>query len=145
MVAFSSEKSERHPIGTVDPGRPLPDAGGGQPAFVVLDSNRGRSGVMAVQVARAMPPRAQALNAAAGLTDGLLGPVGHGPGPATGPAGTEAYYIHCPAPPGPAVGAVPGAWTEADLLQCLLRPAAQALQALAVRGATHRAIRPNNV
>ena len=145
MAASLSEKSERHPIGTVDPGRPLPDAGGGQPAFIVLDSNGGRSGVMAVQVARAMPPRAQALNAASGLTDGLLGPIGHGPGPTAGPAETESYYIFCPAPPGPAVAATPGAWTEADLLECLLRPAAQALQRLAARGVTHRGIRPNNV
>ena len=145
MAASLSEKSERHSVGTVDPGRPLPDAGGGQPAFVVLDSSGGRSGVMAVRVARAMPPRARALDAASGLTDGLLGPIGHGPGLATGPAEMESYYVFCPAPPGPAVAAAPSAWTEADLLECLLRPAAQALQRLAAHGVTHRAIRPNNV
>ncbi len=53
--------------------------------------------------------------------------------------------IICRAPLGPAVGSVPRSWGEAELLDCLLRPAAQALVALAARGVTHRAIRPGNV
>ncbi len=127
----------------VDPTRPLSGAGGGLPAFAVAD-RQGLSGVMAVQVARAMPARAQALRAAAGMTDGMLGPLAHGAGPAGG-AGEEAYYVICPAPPGPAVGAAWRAWSESELLECLLRPATQTLARLAARGITHRAIRPDNV
>ncbi|MEO9190010.1 MAG: serine/threonine-protein kinase [Acetobacteraceae bacterium] len=148
MAASLPEPPDRRLIGAahaVDPARPLPGAGGGLPAFVVLDPHGSPSGLMAVQVARAMPPRALALKAASGMTDGVLGPVGHGPGPVSGPAGTEAYYVFCPAPPGASVAAVPRAWSEAELLGCLLRPAVQTLARLADRGVTHRAIRPNNV
>ncbi|MBV8613221.1 MAG: hypothetical protein JOY66_05545, partial [Acetobacteraceae bacterium] len=127
----------------VDPARPLPGAGGGLPAFAVTDRH-GLPGLMAVQTARARPARAQALRALAGVTEGVLGPLAHGVGPAGG-AGEEAYYVICPAPPGPAVGAAPRAWGEAELLDCLLRPAARALERLGARGVTHRAIRPDNV
>jgi eukaryotic-like serine/threonine-protein kinase len=74
-----------------------------------------------------MPTRAQALRALAGMADEMLGPLAHGAGPA-GDAGEEAYYVICPAPPGPAVGAALRPWGEAELLHCLLRPAAQALE-----------------
>ena len=127
----------------VDPARPIAGAGGGLPAFAVTDRH-GLSGLMAVQVARAMPARAQALRALAGMTEGVLGPLAHGVGTAGG-AGEEAYYVICPAPPGPAVGAAPRVWGEAELLECLLRPAAHVLERLSGRGVTHRAIRPDNV
>ncbi|MEO8716000.1 MAG: hypothetical protein ABI369_13400, partial [Acetobacteraceae bacterium] len=131
------------PSFAVDPARPLPGAGGGQPAFVVLDRHGAPSSLMAVRVAPALPPRAQALQALAGITDGILGPLAHGPGPEG--AGAEAYYVLCPAPPGPALAAASRAWGEAELLDCVLRPAAQALVRLGARGITHRAIRPANV
>lgn len=135
----------------VDPSRPLTGAGGGLPAFGVTDPQGAMSGLMAVQVARDLPPRPQALQALIGVTEGILGPLAHGPGAASmaanaAPSGmAEAYYVICPAPPGPAVGAEPRVWTEAELLECLLRPAAQVLTRLAARGVTHRAIRPDNV
>ncbi len=128
---------------TVDPTRPLAGAGGGLPAFAVADRH-GLSALMAVRVARTMPARAQVLRALAGMTEGTLVPLAHGVGPAGG-AGEEAYYVICPAPPGPAVGAAPRAWSEAELLECLLRPVARVLERLEARGVTHRAIRPDNV
>ena len=143
----SSEQPDRRLIGgayAVDPTRRLAGAGGGQEAFGVLDRHDAPSALMAVQVSRAMPPRAQALDALAGLTEGVLGPIAHGPGPA-GAAGAEEYYVLCPTPPGPPIGATPRAWSEAELLDCVLHPAAQTLARLAGRGVTHRGIRPNNV
>ncbi len=129
----------------VDSTRPLAGAGGGLPAFAVVDRQVEGSGLMAVQVAPGMPPRAQPLQTLAGLTEGMLGPLAHGPGPAGGIAGDEAYYVICPAPTGPAVGVTLRIWSETELLECLLRPAAQALVRLGGCGATHRAIRPDNV
>ena len=145
MAAALSEANLRLITGryAVDPARPIAGAGGGLPAFAATDRH-GLSGLMAVQAARARPARAQVLRALAGLTEGVLGPLAHGIGSA-GDAGEEAYYVICPVPPGPAVGAVPRAWGEAELIECLLRPAAQALDRLNARGVTHRAIRPDNV
>ncbi len=145
MAAVPTEAESRLIAGryAVDPARPLAGAGGGLPAFAVSD-RQGQSGLMAVQAARAMPARAPALRAAAGMVDGVLGPLAHGIG-AAGAGGEEAYYVVCPAPPGPALGAAPRAWSESELLECLLRPAAQTLERLAARGVTHRAIRPDNV
>jgi hypothetical protein len=75
----------------------------------------------------------------------MLVPLGQGPGPA-GTGGGQAWYVICPAPPGPALGAALAApWPEAALLGLVLRPAALALRQLAARGLTHRAIRPDNV
>ena len=77
--------------------------------------------------------------------DGMLVPLGQGPDPA-GAGGGQAWYVICPAPPGPALGAALAApWPEAALLGLVLRPAALALRQLAARGLTHRAIRPDNV
>ncbi len=129
----------------VDPTRPLAGAGGGQPASAVTDRLGAPLGLMAVRAARAMPPRARALQALAGMTEGMLGPLAHGPGLAGEALGEEAYYIICPAPPGPPVGATLRCWSEAELLECVLRPGAQVLARLAARGVTHRAIRPDNV
>ncbi len=132
----------------VDLARPLSGAGGGLPAFAALDRRGGlpgsaSSGLMAVQVAQRMPPRAHALQAFAAPVDGVLSPMAHGP--ASGPDGAGAYYVICPAPPGPALGGPMSRWAEADLIKLVLRPAAHALDRLAARGITHRAIRPDNV
>ncbi len=127
----------------VDTARPLPGAGGGLRAFVVIDRRAGRGDLMAVQVERRFPPRARALQALAEPVEGVLSPLAHGPAP--DPAGQGGYYIISPAPPGPAVDARTRVWSEGELLEHLLRPAARALDRLASRGVTHRAIRPNNV
>ena len=128
---------------SVDTARPLPGAGGGMPAFAVIERRSGRSDLMAVQVDRRFPPRARALQAFAESVEGILSPLAHGPAP--DPAGNGDYYIIAPAPPGLALDARAHAWSESELLDHVLRPAARALERLASRGITHRAIRPNNV
>lgn len=102
---------------------------------------------MAVAARDDAPPRASAL--AVPFTDvpGVLAPLAHGPAP--GAEGRQAWFVICPAPPGPPLwpageASVP-AWSEAELLRCLLGPAAAALEGLRARGLTHRAIRPNNL
>jgi hypothetical protein len=128
---------------SVDIARPLPGAGGGMPALAVIDRRGGRSDLMAVQVDRRFPPRARALQAFAEPVEGILSPLAHGPAP--DPVGNGGYYIVASAPPGPALDARAHAWSESELLDHVLRPAARALERLASRGITHRAIRPNNV
>ena len=96
--------------------------------------------------------RAAARIAEEAAMDGMLLPLGQGTGPA-GAGGGQAWYVICPAPPGPALGSLltpppgspSGPWPEAALLGLVLRPAALALRELAARGLTHRAIRPDNV
>lgn len=127
----------------VDTARPLPGAGGGMPAFAVTDRRTGRGDLMAVQVERRSPPRALALQTFTEPVEGVLSPLAHGPAP--DPAGNGGYYIVAPAPPGPALDARPRAWSESELLDHVLRPAARALDRLSSIGLTHRAIRPNNV
>jgi hypothetical protein len=63
------------------------------------------------------------------------------------PAGREAWFIVCAAPPGAAIGAMSPmvAWSEPETMRFLLQPAAVALNAMAERGVTHRAIRPDNL
>ena len=70
-------------------------------------------------------------------------PVAHGP--ARMPGGQEAYFVIGQAPAGPALAAAQRPWSEGELLDCLLRPAVQALDRLQQRGVTHRAIRPDNL
>ncbi len=127
----------------VEIARPLAGAGGGLPAFAVTD-RRGRDDLMAVQVQPGRPPRAQALAALMGAAvEGVLVPVAHGP--ARMPGGQEAYVVIGQAPAGPALAVPSRAWSEGELLDCLLRPAVQALDRLQQRGVTHRAIRPDNL
>ena len=51
----------------------------------------------------------------------------------------------CLAPPGPSLGEPQRPWPEAELLDCVLRPAAHVLEQLQERGMTHRGIRLDNV
>ena len=131
----------------VDVGQLLPEAGGGLPAYAATDRREALEGVMAVQVPSDVPPRAAALAAPLGDVAGLLAPLGHGPVQAAD--GRGAWFVICPAPPGPPLwangGKPPAPWTEAELLRCLIGPAAAALAGLHARGLTHRAIRPDNL
>jgi hypothetical protein len=132
----------------VDPAQPLAGAGGGLPAFAVVDRVGGRTGLMAVQVRPDAPPRPAAFGALPeGEEAAVLVPLAHGP--ARGLGGAAAWFVICPAPPGPPLwpDEQPAIkpWGEAELLQTVLRPAALALEALRLRGLTHRAIRPNNI
>ena len=137
----------------VDTTRLLPGAAGGLSAFVAIDRRGADIPLMAVQVRPHAPARAAALQMLlANPVDGILGPIAHGP--ARGPGGEMAWFVICPAPSGPPVWSVPqgnGAataarpWTEPELLECLLRPAAHALERLHARALTHRAIRLDNL
>jgi hypothetical protein len=128
--------------------RPLPDFGGGQPCFTVLDHRQGRRDLMAVQVAQSAPPRALPLASLASATvENMLLPIAHGR--AAIPSGGQAWFVVMAQPPGPSLASltvephVP--WGERRLLDHALRPLALALEQLHVTGMTHRAIRPNNV
>jgi hypothetical protein len=131
-------------IYAVELGRPLAGAGGGLPAFAVTDRSGARSGLMAVQSAPGTLPRAIVLNALAGWKEeGLLAPLACGPG--RGPQGEAAWFAVCPAPPGPSLASTLRPWSEAELLEFVLRPAAATLAALDQERVTHRAIRIDNI
>lgn len=128
----------------VDIAHPLPGAGGGLPAFAVIDRRDGQTGLMAVQVRRHLPARPQALQSLGDvLIEGLMTPFAYGAAPASG--GEEAGFVICRAPPGPALSAALRPWAEPELLSLVLRPAARVLDQLAQRGLTHRGIRVDNV
>ena len=128
----------------VDLARPLPGAGGGLAAFAATDQRSPGRHLMAVQSAPGAPPRAMALNALVGWDrDGLLVPVAHGPAP--GAQGGAAWFVVSAAPPGPSLAATLRPWSEPDLLEQVLRPAALALEGLETRRVTHRAIRTDNI
>jgi len=107
--------------------------------------------LMALQVQPDRPARAEAIEALMrDVTADVLLPIAHGP--AVGPEGSpeagqvgEAYYIVCPMPPSRPLGIALRPWSEAELLQKVLRPAAETLAVLAQRGTTHRSIRLDNV
>ncbi|HEX4171864.1 MAG TPA: hypothetical protein VHY82_05230, partial [Acetobacteraceae bacterium] len=121
----------------VETSRKLPPVGG-LAAFGVTDRAGGRTDLMAIQLDRNLPARPRALQVLATPIEGLLTPVAYGP------AGGACYAI-CLAPPGPSVQGRGRPWPEAELLACVLRPAARVLEALSTRGVTHRGIRLDNV
>ena len=101
-------------------------------------------GHVAHPVLRGWPARARALSAlAVQQIRNLVLPLAHGP--ATLPGGDTGYFVICPAPPGPSLALSPRRWSESEIIERLLKPAAAVLVELQVRGVTHRAIRPNNV
>ena len=138
---------------SVDTTRVLPGAAGGLPAFVAIDRRGSDTPLMAIQVRPHAPARAAALQMLLNNpVEGVLAPIAHGP--ARGPGGESAWFVICPAPPGPPVWSAPqgnGAatparpWSEAELLECLLRPAAHALERLHMQRLTHRSIRLDNL
>jgi hypothetical protein len=121
----------------VETGRAL-GAVGGVPAFAVIDQVGGRTDLLAVQLDPQLPARPRAFHALATPIDGLLTPVAHG-------AVGGACFAICLAPSGPSVQSRGRPWPEAELLACVLRPAARVLEALMARGMTHRGIRLDNV
>jgi hypothetical protein len=124
----------------IDPSRPLPDCGG-QLAFAASETGRPAS-LMAVLSRPDALPRSALLSRLTGIAiPGLLGPLGHGPVKLPEPG----YAVISPAPPGRSLAATLRPWPDAALLALVLRPAGQVLDALQARGATHRAIRPDNV
>jgi hypothetical protein len=126
----------------VDISHAVPDGGGGLDGFAVNDRHGARVGLLAVRTRDHAPARAPALLALlAGPVDHVMTPIAHG-------AAGAGYFVICPLPPGPPIWphGAPSItpWNERALLDDLLRPAALALDRLADRRVTHRAIRPDN-
>ena len=121
----------------VETGRKLLPVGG-LASFAVTDRGSGRRDLMAIQLDRRLPPRPRAFQVLATPIEGLLTPIvcGHA---------RDACYALCLAPPGPSVQTRERPWSEAELLTCVLRPAARVLEVMAARGITHRGIRLDNV
>lgn len=146
-MALTSQPSSDSLIGgqyAIDLARPLLGAGAGLPAFAATDRRGERAAVMAIQLRRFLPARADAIRQLAGVPiDNLLLPLAHGA--ARAPTGEGAGFLICPAPPGPALSAQPRTWTETELLTQVLRPIARVLDQLDQRQLTHRAIRADNV
>jgi hypothetical protein len=121
----------------VDASRPLSPVGGLR-AFAAFDRLGGRTDLMAIRLDRQYPPRPRAFQSLATPIEGLLTPVSYG-------AGGDGCYAICLATAGQSVGSRQRPWPEAELLECVLRPAARVLEQLQARGMTHRGIRLDNV
>ena len=127
---------------SIDFTRPMQGAAPPGPAFEAAAP--GQASAMAVPVSRGFPARGRALAALAGMqTPNLLWPMAHGPAPT--PSGDTGYFVICPAPPGPSLHANLRPWSETELLEHVVKPAAVVLADLHARGVTHRAIRPDNL
>jgi hypothetical protein len=121
-----------------------PMAVGGLAGYVVTDQRDPARTLLAVQTRPDMPPRARLLGGrAASAAPNVLMPLDYGAG--RDPSGRESLFVLTALPPGLAIAADPRPWSEADIMRCLLQPAAAALDALAERGVSHRAIRPDNI
>jgi hypothetical protein len=128
----------------VDFAVPLPGAGGGVVAFAARDAQYPAASLMALQLRAFAPSRAHAIEILAkAAIPGLLLPLAEGV--SLTPEGGEGGFVICPAPTGPSLAGNARAWGERELLECVLRPAALALDGLAGLGLTHRAIRPDNL
>lgn len=128
----------------IDPARPASQALGGLRAYAVIDQRDAGRALLAIQTRPDLPPRSRLLATRNGQPlPHALAPLDHGTG--RDQAGQEGYYILCGPVPGPALTVAPAPWSETEILRCLLLPAAAALDAIAERGYTHRAIRPDNV
>ena len=109
----------------------------------VFAAGEGQTAI-AVPVKRGWPARARALSALSGSSiRNVLSPLAHGPAVAT--SGDTGYFVICAAPPGRSLLATMRPWTEPELLECVVKPAAAALADLQAKGVTHRAIRPGNM
>src|SRR2546423_84931 len=92
----------------VDTPHPLPEAGGGIPAFLAADRQSAAVRRVALAVSRDAPPRVKPLLALDEPVDNLMTPLAHGVAPAPGGRG-EGYYFICTPPPGPQGAARPNA------------------------------------
>jgi len=134
----------------LDPAQPAALTIGGLRAYAVVDRREPARRLVAIQCRADMPPRSRAIiRLGSAPVPFVMTPLDQGVG--RDPAGREAWFVICAAPPGAAIGAAIGAvspmtaWSEPETMRFLLQPAAAALNALAERGVTHRAIRPDNL
>ncbi len=129
----------------IDFDQSLMDVAGGQPAFAAYaETTAGLGMLMAVQVQPGLPARPRALSALAAVPiANLLVPLGHGP--VRMPSGETGYFVICPAPQGQPLSAMQEPWSEHDLIEHLLKPAAAVLREMQARSVTHPAIRPDNL
>lgn len=122
---------------------PLLGAAGELTAYAATDRRAGAPDLMAIAVPHRIPARSRALQLLEGPQPGLLGPLGHGVGPA--PNDEAAYYVVTQRPPGPSLAETLRPWSETALIELVLRPVAHVLERLQAIGVTHRGIRLNNV
>ncbi len=125
----------------LDPTRPGPGFAGVR-SFAAFDQRDPGPTLAAIAAEPGRPPRRLLAAARERMVPHTLPPLDFGPG--QDPAGAEGWFMLCPMPPGPALA--PGeAWREPELIAQVLIPVAEALDAMAAEGWTHRAIRPDNL
>ena len=121
----------------IHPASPLADLGG-HACCQAVDLRGIAGNVVALRASPTAPPRSRLDIFQQTHHDAMLSPLAHGP---AGPA----YWMITHAPPGPSLASLQAPWSGNALLTHVLRPAARALEQLAIAGLTHRAIRPDNV
>jgi eukaryotic-like serine/threonine-protein kinase len=121
----------------ISPGSQLADLGG--LACFQAEDRRGLAGeVVALRANAFTPPRPKLSAFLQAQHEGMLAPLAHG-------VAGSAYWIICPAPPGPSLASLASPWSGNALLTHVLRPVTRVLDHLQMSGLTHRAIRPDNV
>jgi hypothetical protein len=129
---------------SIDVAQPMDGAGGGLPAFAATDRLEPARGLMAMQLSRTAPPRAEAIAALAEMEmSGVLLP--RAVGAHADAAGKPGGWLICEAPPGPDLLRAAYRWPEAEIIAAVLRPAAAALLTLSDKRLTHRGIRVDNL
>ena len=127
----------------ITPDRPAASEVAGLPAFSVRDDHAPTRKLIALRIPMAAPPRARFIQRTDLAVPNAVMAVDAGPGRDL--AGQSGWFIVSEAPPGQSLTAERHAWREHDLISCVLKPAAAALDALHLTGLTHRAIRPDNL
>lgn len=133
-------------IGTqfqLDPRHPAAVPFGGHVAYPAVDRGDAARRLLAVRMDPALPARPDFFAGRLAGVPHCVMPADKGLG--RDHAGREAFFLLCPAPSGPPLSASPRQMGEAEIVKCVLLPAAAALEALAAQNLTHRAIRPDNV
>ncbi len=126
----------------IDPARQPPPLQGGLRAHLVADRREPAQKLIAIEAHPHIPMRPRITLARSGPVPHAVLPVEYGPGRDL--AGRPGWFVVGEMPPGTPLDTTPP-WREADLIACVLAPAATALGALQMRGLTHRAINPANL
>jgi len=127
----------------IDPSRAGPVLQGGFRAYAVTDRRDPHQKLIAIETKPEFPVRPRITSARSGVpVPHAVLPVDYGPG--RDPSGQPGWYAVGEAPSGTALG-LAKPLREAEVIACVLVPAAAALAAMAERGLTHRAINPDNL